>query len=259
MVDTGKASRTRQIRKRVVRRPGDLQKCLSLGRLRDAVRHDKRQIPGGRRVEPLALHGIQPVWRDIICILAADLSRLLVHELRKLLHTAAHMLRDRHRGVVVGLQHQGECQIPQAVLLTAAHPQTHLGHGRRVGGHLHRIIQAGVLQCDDQRHDLRRARHRHLLVSAALIQHPSRVRIHEHCRLCIESEIRLIRMDVHRLPHQDRDHHGDRQQHKFFIPHIFLHTSSFPYYKGSIKIYEAKRRFSPLRPSPLHGSYRIPV
>ncbi len=170
----------------MVRCPCDLQKGFLLRRLCDAVRHDERQIPRGGRMKFSTPHSIQSVRRDIVCILTADLSCLLVHERRKLLHAAAHMLGDHNRGIVVGFQHQGQHQIPQPVLLAIAHPQAHLRHGCRVGGDLHRIVQAGILQRDDQRHDLRRARHRQLLIAAPLIQYPARVRIHEHCRLCIE-------------------------------------------------------------------------
>ncbi len=151
----------------------------------------------------IALYGIETVWGNIICIFAANLPRLLIHERSKLLYAAAHMLRNRHRRVIVGFQHQGERQISQSVLLAISDAQMHWRHGSGIRSHSHCILKLCILKRDNERHNLGSTRHGKLFITAALIQHPSGICIHQDSCLGIEPERRLLCCHINRLLEYD--------------------------------------------------------
>ena len=125
-------------------------------------------------------HSIQPVRCNKMRILTADLFRFGIHQFRESLHRAADMLRDRHRGIIVGLQHQGIQQILQIKAVPFRYSQMHLGLGRRIGRNFHLILKISQLQRQNTGHDLCRARHGQRHIPLFSIQNTPGIGIHKH-------------------------------------------------------------------------------
>ena len=150
----------------------NLQKGIPAGRFPDTVRQDTRQLSGCGAVFLLNgaavllndnLRCIQPVGRDKPCVLTAQLCRFLIHLRRKgghghltLLRSVirrifllqlrrqklfSHIFGQRHRGIIMGFQHQGMEQVPDCILLPLLYVQFDLRHTGGISGYGKRIIQ----------------------------------------------------------------------------------------------------------------------
>ncbi len=193
MIVAVKASFPFHIRKIISLGPCNLQKPFLLRRIRHAVSHNPGQIRRrcGVHFSVFVHLRIQTVRGNKITVKTTDVTGLLIHHSRKLLHAAAHSLGDHHRRIVVGFQHQGIQQIPQPVFLPRLHKKLHFRHTCRIGRSLHNLIQVTIFQRENTGHNLRGAGHRQLILRILSVENPAGIRIHEDSRLGVELQFLL--------------------------------------------------------------------
>ena len=157
-----------------------------------AGRHDARKVFVGHAVRGQDGHvpgrGVVPLSVEAMRVFKvgaghAQLSRLLVHEPRKVLHAACRVYGQRQSGVVSGHEHESVKQVFDRVALACFEV-----HGRAFRAHaaavcFHFLAQGAVFQHDDGGHDFRRAGDQHTVVGIVLVEHLAGVRVYQYRRV----------------------------------------------------------------------------
>ena len=132
----------------------------------------------GGKFGHVARRGVVPLLVEAVGVFEAglghaELGRLGVHQLRKLLHAVRDMQRERRGGVVAGDQQQAVEQVLDCVALSRLEVHRGALDARATAVDLHEVVELAVLEHDDGSHYLRRAGDEHVLVGVLLIEHPA--------------------------------------------------------------------------------------
>ena len=184
----GKGSYALHIAEAVRPRPGNLQKLLPFRRLHNTVPQNPGQIESRRRMHAPAILRIQPVRRNKIRIVTPNIPRLRIHQYCKSRNRTRHMLRNRHRTVIMRLQHHGIEKISQAIMLPRPQMKLHVRHRCGIIRDHNNIVRIRILQRQNQGHDLGGAGHGTLFLRVFCIQNTPGIGIHQDGRLGVEGK-----------------------------------------------------------------------
>ena len=143
-----------------------------------AVGGDEREVIGRRIVVIVR----QAAGIDKGCILRPDFMGFFRHHLCESLDRTGHMLGHGHRGIVARAHDHALEQLAHGHLIAGLQPECRPLCSRRVAAHRHHLVELAMLQRNDQRHDLRRAGGETACPHVAVIEHPARLRVHDHRR-----------------------------------------------------------------------------
>ena len=225
-------------------RPHNPAEFLVLPRLR----RDARQLPRGGLV-PL---GRQPVWVAKVRVHKPHLRRLRVHLLRKPLHAARNVDRQRHRRVVPAAQHQPVEQLLHRQLLPRVQIHAAPLDPRHPPVDLHPVVKLCVFQHHQRRHDLRRGRHRQHLVRVFLVEHPPRLRLHRHRRP--RRDLDFPRRRIRAAPQHPHRHHRQRRRPRRDLDFPCRRIRAAPQYPHRHKRQHYRQHHRPCLLPPLHSN-----
>ena len=116
-----------------------------------------------------------------MCVGAAELRRLFVHHIHKMLHGTADMLRHRIRTLICRVQHNRiQALLHRHLLSVIAVDSGALGIVDRIIGKCDDLIQIGILQREKRRHDFRDTCRIIPLIAIFFVQNRPRRHLHQY-------------------------------------------------------------------------------